>query len=169
MTMSASLDSSLARLLERATRALSIFSGISLLFMMATITVGVLTRYLLNMPITGIDEIVQMTGVGLIMLALPYATLNDAHVRVDIFDNWLGRNGRRFGDVLSRLLSGFVLLVLVDRAWDKLLDAREFEDTTNMLGMPLWPFYGMLAVGVSLCLLVFAAEIFLVISGKTEK
>lgn len=154
--MSISLNKSLARSVDRATRAFSAFAGISLLLMMATITVGVLARYLLNLPITGIDEIVQMTGVGLIMLALPYATLQDAHVRVDIFDDWLGRNCRRFGDVLSRLLCGCMLRVLVSRAWQKLLDAWEFEDTTNMLGMPLWPFYGMLAAGISLCLLVFA-------------
>ncbi|MBT9372975.1 TRAP transporter small permease [Rhizobium sp. CSW-27] len=161
--------SSLARFINRATRALSVLAGISLLFMMATITFGVMTRYLLNMPITGVDEIVQMTGVGLVMLALPYATLNDAHVRVDIFDEWLGRVGRNLGDVLSRLLSGFVLLILVSRAWDKLLDAREFEDTTNMLGLPLWPFYGMLAAGVALCALVFAIEILLILTGKAEK
>lgn len=161
--------SSLARFMDRATRALSVLAGISLLFMMATITFGVMTRYLLNMPITGVDEIVQMTGVGLVMLALPYATLNDAHVRVDIFDEWLGRVGRSLGDVLSRLLSGFVLMILVPRAWDKLLDAREFEDTTNMLGLPLWPFYGMLAAGVALCALVFAIEILLIVTGKAEK
>ena len=161
-------ESSLARSIDRATRALSVFAGISLLLMMGTISFGVLTRYLLNMPITGIDEIVQMTGVGLIMLALPYATLHGAHVRVDIFDDSLGRTGRRFGDILSRLLSGWVLLVLVSRALDKLRDAWEFEDTTNMLGMPLWPFYGMLAAGISLCLLVFAVEIVLILSGKTE-
>jgi TRAP-type C4-dicarboxylate transport system permease small subunit len=162
-------NSSLARIIDRTTSTLAILAGASLLFMMATIAIGVVTRYAFNMPITGIDEIVQMTGVGLIMLALPYATLNDAHVRVDIFDEWLGRFGRQFSDVLSRLLSGFVLLILVDRAWTKLLDAREFEDTTNMLGMPLWPFYAMLAAGVSLCLVVFAVEILLVVSGKTEK
>lgn len=164
-----SQDSSMARSIDRATRALSVFAGISLLFMMATITVGVVTRYLLNMPITGIDEIVQMTGVGLIMLALPYATLNDAHVRVDIFDEWLGKAGRCLGDILSRLLSGFVLLILVSRASDKLLEAWEFEDTTNMLGLPLWPFYGLLAAGAALCVLVFAVEILLIIGGKTDK
>lgn len=164
-----SQDSSMARSIDRATRALSVFAGISLLFMMATITVGVVTRYLLNMPITGIDEIVQMTGVGLIMLALPYATLNDAHVRVDIFDEWLGKAGRRLGDILSRLLSGFVLLILVSRASGKLLEAWEFEDTTNMLGLPLWPFYGLLAAGAALCVLVFAVEILLTIGGKTDK
>lgn len=167
--MTTSQSSSLARILDRATGGLALLAGASLLFMMATIAVGVVMRYAFNMPITGVDEIVQMTGVGLVMLSLPYATRNNAHVRVDIFDERLGRHGRRFGDILSRLLSGFVLLILVDRAWSKLLDAREFGDTTNMLGMPLWPFYAMLAAGVSLCLVVFAVEIILIVGGKAEK
>jgi TRAP-type C4-dicarboxylate transport system permease small subunit len=145
-----------ARSIDRATQTLSVISGLSLLFMMATITIGVLARYLFNLPITGIDEIVQMSGVAVIMLALPYATLHDAHVRVDIFDAVLGRTGRRIGDVISRIVSGFVLVVLVDRAWDKMLDAYEFDDTTNMLSLPMWPFYGVLVAGVSLCLVVFA-------------
>ncbi len=158
-----------ARSIERATKALSALAGISLIFMMAAITIGVLTRYLLNRPITGVDEIVQMAGVALVMLALPYATLHGAHVRVDIFDDALGRLGRAVGDVFSRLVSGFVLVVLVDRAWDKTLDAYEYADTTNMLGMPVWPFYGVLMMGVALCLVVFAAELVLIFTGRTQE
>ncbi len=158
-----------ARSIERATKALSALAGISLLFMMAAITIGVLTRYLLNRPITGVDEIVQMAGVALVMLALPYATLHGAHVRVDIFDDALGRFGRAAGDVFSRLVSGVVLVVLVDRAWDKTLDAYEYADTTNMLGMPVWPFYGVLMMGVALCLVVFAAELVLIFTGRTQE
>lgn len=144
-------------------------SGISLLLMVVVITLSVVTRYLFNSPLTGSDEIVQMTGVVLIMLALPCATLQGAHVRVDIFDHALGKLGRSFGDVLSRLVSGFVLAMLAYRAWGKMIDAYEFEDTTNMLSLPLWPFYGVLAAGIALCLVIFSAEIALIVSGKTEE
>jgi TRAP-type C4-dicarboxylate transport system permease small subunit len=81
-----------------------------------------------------------MTGIALIMFALTHATLHGAHVRVEIFDHALGHFGRVAGDVLARLLSGFVLVMLVSRAWDKMLDAYEYADTTNMLSLPLWPF-----------------------------
>ncbi|MBW8444492.1 MAG: TRAP transporter small permease [Arenimonas sp.] len=158
-----------ARSIDRATKALSVVAGISLLFMMAVITISVLTRYLLNNPITGSDEIVQMTGVALVMLALPYATLHGAHVSVDIFDHALGRFGRMAGDVLARLLTGFVFAVLVERAWAKMLDAHEFGDTTNMLGLPVWPFYGILAAGISLCLIVYALELVLIVRGEREE
>lgn len=157
-----------ARSVDRATKALSALAGISLLFMVAVITVSVLARYLFDNPITGSDEIVQMTGVALIMFALPHATLNGAHVRVDIFDHVLGRFGRLAGDVLARLLSGFVLVILVSRAWDKMLDAYEYADTTNMLSLPVWPFYGILAAGIALCLVVYAVELALILVWGQE-
>ncbi|MCJ8520901.1 TRAP-type C4-dicarboxylate transport system permease small subunit [Pseudorhizobium tarimense] len=158
-----------ARQAGRAPRLLSVLAGVSLLFMMAVITVSVLARYLFNSPITGVDEIIQLTAVCVVMLALPYATLQGAHVRVDIFDQLLGRWGRLIGDVLARVLSGIVLAILADRAWSKMLDAYEYEDTTNMLGLPIWPFYGILAAGIALCLMVYAVELFrIIVSGEKE-
>jgi TRAP-type C4-dicarboxylate transport system, small permease component len=161
--------SSVVRSLDRATRFLSALAGISLIFMMAIIAINVVTRYLLNSPMTGAEEIVQMTGIAVIMLALPYATHQGAHVRVDIFDYALGHFGRMAGDVLARLLTGGVLAVVVHKAWAKMLDAHEFGDTTNMLGLPVWPFYGILAAGLALCVLVYAVELVLIISGKQEQ
>ncbi|WP_159952468.1 TRAP transporter small permease [Rhizobium sp. 18065] len=158
----------LARLLDRATKTLSALAGVSLLFMVVVITISVLTRYLFNSPITGSDEIVQMTGVAVIMLALPYATAHGAHVRVDIFDHVLGHWGRLGGDVLSRLLSGFVFAILANRAWEKMLDAHEYGDTTNMLQIPMWPFYAILVAGISLCLVVYAVELVLIVVRGRE-
>lgn len=148
-----------ARSIGRAASVLSTIAGISLLFLMAAITVSVLARYLFNSPVTGIDEIIQLTAVSVVMLALPHATLSGAHVQVDIFDQLLGRWGRLVGDVLARCLSGFVLAILANRAWGKMLDAYEYEDTTNMLGLPIWPIYGVLTTGIALCLVVYAVEL----------
>lgn len=158
-----------ARSIDRATKVLSVLAGVSLLFMVAVITVSVFARYLFNNPITGSEEIVQMTGVALVMLALPYATLHGAHVSVDIFDHALGRFGRMAGDVLARLLAGVVFAVLVERAWAKMLDALEYGDATNMLGLPVWPFYGILAAGIALCLIVYAVELLLIVCGERDE
>lgn len=160
--------SGVARSLDRATLALSAVAGISLLFMMAVIALNVISRYLLNSPMTGADEIVQMTGVAVIMLALPYATRQQAHVRVDIFDHALGKYGRMAGDILARLLTGGMLAVVVDRAFAKMTDAYEYSETTNMLGLPIWPFYGILAAGLTLCVLVYAVELILIVTGRQK-
>ncbi|MDS9468905.1 TRAP transporter small permease [Paracoccus sp. MBLB3053] len=145
--------------LDRATLWLAVLAAGALIFMVVTISAGVILRYAFGSPVLGLNEINQMTAVVLVMAALPYCTARAGHVGVDVFDQRIGRWGRFIGDIGSRMLSGIVLSVLVWRAVLKALDAREFEDTTNMLGLPIWPFYGVLALGMALCVLVFAVQI----------
>jgi TRAP-type C4-dicarboxylate transport system permease small subunit len=149
----------MSRFLDRATLWLAMLAAGALIFMVAAISVGVVLRYAFGTPVLGLNEINQMTAVVLVMAALPYCTAQGGHVGVDVFDKAIGRWGRFVGDLGSRLLSGFVLSVLVRRAVLKALDAYEFRDTTNMLGLPIWPFYGILALGMALCVLVFAVQI----------
>ncbi|MFZ2101672.1 MAG: TRAP transporter small permease [Oricola sp.] len=150
-------------LLGRATLVLAGIAGAFLLFMVALIGFGVIMRYVVGQPILGVNEILQLTAVALAMLAMPYATQSGAHVRADILDPALGRWGRLAGDIITRVLSIIALCVLIDRAWGKAADALEFGDSTNMLGLPLWPVFGMIAAGMSLCVLVFAAQILVVL------
>jgi len=155
-----------ARALGRATLALTWIGALCLLGMMALIFVGVFMRYALGAPILGLNEIVQLAAVALVMSALPYCTARGGHVGVDVFDRAIGRWGRLAGDVISRVLSGSVLGVLCWRATLKSLDALEWGDATNMLGLPIWPFYAILAAGTALCVAVFAAELVLILTGK---
>ncbi len=138
-------------------------AGISLLFMVVLISVGVVLRYLFATPILGINEIVQLNSVAVVMLALPWATAEGAHVRVDVLDRAIGRFGRFAGDVLSRALSAFVLAVLVLRAALKALDALKYGDATNMLSLPIWPFYAILSLGMALCVLVLIGQLVLIL------
>jgi TRAP-type C4-dicarboxylate transport system permease small subunit len=148
-----------SRLFDRANLILAMAAGVSLLFMVVLISVGVVLRYALAMPILGLNEIVQLTSVAVVMLALPWATAEGVHVRVDVLDKTIGRTGRYLGDLLSRALSAFVLAVLVWRSALKAIDALEYGDATNMLGLPIWPFYAILALGMTLCAIVLIAQI----------
>lgn len=145
-------------LTDRATLILASVAGVFLVGMTALISVAVVMRYIFASPILGVNEIVQLIAVALAMLALPYATQTGKHVRADIFDPMIGRWGRFVGDLVTRALSMGALWFLVNRAWAKMLDTREFGDTTNMLALPLWPFYGLIALGMALCIVVFALQ-----------
>ena len=151
----------------QATRVLAALAGVILLFMVGLIGFGVVMRYVVGQPVLGINEIVQLAAVALAMLALPYTTHVRGHVRADIFDRPLGPRGRFVGDLLTRALSIITLWVLAGRAWDKALDAFEFGDETNMLGLPIWPVYGFVAVAVGLALVVLALQFLsILVSGK---
>ena len=139
-------------------------------FLVALVFVAVLLRYVANSPILGINEIVQLVAVAVVMLALPWCTDRNGHVRADVFDGAIGRHGRFAGDIFSRCLSAFVLSVLVYRSWLKLLDAREFEDVTTMLSLPIWPFYGMMVASIGLCVLVLVLQIAVIlVTGEEMK
>jgi TRAP-type C4-dicarboxylate transport system permease small subunit len=144
---------------DRATLILAAAAGVSLLFMVVLVAAGVVLRYAFALPILGLNEIVQLNSVVVLMLALPWATAEGAHVRVDVLDRAIGRWGRLFGDLASRALSALVLGVLAWRAALKALDALKYGDATNMLGLPIWPFTLTLALGMALCAAVFAVQI----------
>lgn len=143
---------------------LTAVAAICLIAIVAIVSVGVVMRYVFGAPLLGVNEFVQLTAVALVMAALPFCTARNDHVAVDVFDDMLGRRGRLAGDVISRLLSGIMLGLLAQRAVIKALDAWEWGDATNMLRIPIWPFYVVLAVGAGLCVLVMAAQLVLTIT-----
>jgi TRAP-type transport system small permease protein len=154
-----------SKVFDRATLILAMAAGVSLLFMVVLIAAGVLLRFAFAQPILGLNEIVQLNSVAVVMLALPWATSEGAHVRVDVLDKAIGRAGRYAGDLMSRALSVFVLAVLVWRAALKALDALKYGDATNMLGLPVWPFYAILALGMALCVVVLAVQVVALLAG----
>lgn len=149
--------------LNKLTLYLTVVGGVCLLAIVAIVTLGVVMRYAFETPLLGINEFVQLTAVALVMTALPFCTEQEDHVAVDVFERALGRWGRFLGDILTRLLSGFVLAILAQRAVLKAFDAWEWGDATNMLRIPVWPFYMTLAVGSGLCVLVFVFQLLVIL------
>ena len=126
-------------------------------------------RYVFSAPILGGNEIVQLVSVALVMLAMPAAAQSDDHVRVDVFDGRLGRWGRFLADILSRAVSVYLLWLLTSRSWAKMWDAVEFGDATNMLSIPLWPFYGLLSLGALLYAIVLGLQLLDVIRATVPQ
>ena len=141
-----------------AVRLLTLLSSLALAVLLVATFASVVMRYVFSAPILGGNEIVQLVSVALVMLAMPAAAQNDDHVRVVAFDSRLGRWGRFAADILSRVVSVYLLWLLTSRSWAKMWDAVEFGDATNMLSIPLWPFYGLLGLGALLYAIVLAIQ-----------
>lgn len=144
---------------EWAVRILNILSSVALAVLLVATFVGVIMRYVFAAPILGSNEIIQLASVALVMLAMPSAAQQEEHIRVDVFDGVIGPVGRFIGDILSRGIATYLLGLLTLRAWAKLQDAAEFGDATNMLSIPLWPFYGLLALGATLYAIVLILQL----------
>lgn len=149
----------------RADTWLATVSALILAFMMMFVVVGAILRYAFNAPIVGGNEVLELASVAIVMLAVPYCTLQDAHVRIDLLDRPLGRTGRALTEVLYRAIAIVVLWFLVTSYLARTRDAQEFEDVTNMLGVPLWPFYALIVFGMGLYGLIMALQ--LVMLGRS--
>ena len=145
---------------ERILEGTALLSGITMIAMMLLVTISVFFRYTLNQPILGSQELVQMGMVLVVMLAMPYTAYHSLHIRVDIFDKLLGRVGRYVCDIIARALGIGVLAILVNKAWDKALDAHEYEDVSNMLQLPFWVAYAAISIGMACYALVLAYQLY---------
>jgi TRAP-type transport system small permease protein len=141
-------------------RCLAWVSGLLLVGIMLLMTTDVFFRYILNQPIVGVQELVQLGIALVVMLAMPHCARQNSHIKVDVFDQVLGPRGRAFGDGLSRLVGACVLALLVYKASLKALDAWEYEDVTNMLELPVWPVYAAISLGMGLYVLVLLLELY---------
>jgi len=140
-------------------KALAVISGIALFLLMCLVSYTVFRRYVMNNPVLGDAELVQIGMSLVVMMAMPYATFSGAHIRVDIFDRKIGAWGRYLGDVMARSLGAFFLFLLIQKTWDKALDAHEYGDVTNMIEIPVWIAYGAITVGMGGYALVLIAQL----------
>jgi len=145
---------------ERLLRGVALAGGLVLIAIMLLISAAVFARYVVNQPILGDQELVEIGMSLVVMMAMPFAALKGAHIRVDILDGAIGRRGRFWGDVFARVVSCFVLFLLIRKTWEKAWDAREYGDVTNMIEIPVWIAYGAISVGMGLFAMVLAGQLF---------
>jgi len=136
-------------------RAASIVLGMMMLFIFG----GAISRYAFNAPIAGGNEIIEMASVAVVMLGVAYCTKRDAHVRIDLLDPILGRRGRAFGNALYQFLGTIVLAFLVKAYIFRTWEAWQYQDHSNMIGIPLWPFYGLIIAGMGMYCAILIAQL----------
>ena len=140
-------------------RGVAHLGGLVLFVIMLLVSTTGFYRYVLNQPILGDQELVEIGMSLVVMMAMPFAALKGAHIRVDILDEAIGKAGCFLGDVFTRTVSCFVLFLLIRKTWDKTWDAHKYGDVTNMIEIPVWIAYGAITAGMGLFALVLAVQL----------
>lgn len=117
-------------------------------------------RYLLNRPIIGSVELVELMMIAVIFSSIPLMTRARGHITVDGFSHLFSaravRLQDRFGALIATAVSGFLAWV----TWAKAESTAEYGDITAMLGIPLAPFVYFMAVMLALDAVCQAANFF---------
>ena len=159
MTGNGSLMAGVQDYPERLLKWAAYLGGLVLFAIMLLVTTSVLFRYVLNEPILGDQELVEIGMSLVVMMAMPFSALKNSHIRVDVLDGAIGPWGRFGGDVLARCVSSCVLLLLIQKTYGKALDARKYGDVTNMIELPVWVAYAAITGGMGLFALVLVGQL----------
>jgi TRAP-type C4-dicarboxylate transport system permease small subunit len=112
---------------------------------MLLLTVGdVVLRSLVNLPVRGVYELVELLLAGTFFLALPAVFLRDENILVNTIDDY----APRLVPLLKRVAELIAVVVLVVMAWRGFIaakDSYEFHDVTADLGLPrVWHWIAVL-------------------------
>lgn len=151
----------LRRGLTAAATAAALLAGLLLLAAIGVTTASVLRGALLDRPILGDSEIVEMLLGVAVALCLPLCEMRGAHVMVDVFTQRLPPRALAGLDALMRGIAAAVVAVLAWRLAIGGFNMWERERETMFLLIPYWWGYAGAAAGMTLwtlCAAFVAAE-----------
>lgn len=129
---------SVINLIRSFIRVWALLGGVLLIGIVLMTAYSATTNLLFNAPIAGDFEIVEM-GVSLAIFAfLPFCQLTKANVSVDIFTMRAGPRLRVVMALFASLIAILFAILLFWRMSVGMLDYREYEEYTAILGIPLW-------------------------------
>ena len=126
--------------------------------MMLLTVADVTLRALVNRPIVGTFDLIQLGLACTIYLALPAVFLRDEHLVVDVIDHFVGNRAVRVLDWLGVAVSLGVLVLMLWQMVPLARDMQEFGDVTADLSIPKIVYWIPVLVGVgasALAALVF--------------
>ena len=136
-------------------RLMAIVGGAMLMCLMALTVVAVTLRKF-NDPILGTQDLSEAGLTIVVFFAMAYSGWTGGHIAVDLIGNFVSARRLAVMDAAVRIVCGLFFLVVAWQSLGQGFDALEFGDGFNLLDIPHFPFYFVIAFGslVFACVLV---------------
>jgi TRAP-type C4-dicarboxylate transport system permease small subunit len=142
-----------ARVLGAANRVLAMIAGMVIAGIGITITANVILRTQ-GAAIFGVEEIIQISMIPVIFLAIAYCSQIDGHITVDILHPLLPQWIWTITEPVVRLTSAAVFFALAYKGAHAAQEATLYGETTNLRRFPLGPAWWTLSGGAALAGLI---------------
>lgn len=152
--------SGIVRATDVVSTAAAFLAGAVLVLLMLLTTADVAGRYFFNAPINGVFDLTHFAVSIMVYLGLAYCGVRGAHVAIELLYDKLPQFAR---GPLTRLtnLAGCVLFGLISwRTVIQALDVREMGEASQMMEIPLFPLYCVVAFGSALFAWVLGLRVF---------
>ena len=122
-------------ILQRAARPFGLVAAVVLIFMMRFTTAAVTLRQLFNTPVLGVVDVMELSLLALIYIAMPGVVLRDDNVTVDVIDHVLSRKARIALRVIGLVLALVFLSMMIVTMLPQAMDKYQFNEVTMTLGI----------------------------------
>lgn len=136
--------------LSVAGKAMAITGGLLFVALIAMSLVSIVGRKLGLGSVTGDIELMQAGTAVAATAFLPYCTLLGEHIKVDFFTENMNDSLKRTIDGVAELLLAAIAAVLAWRTVLSTLSARESQEVTTLVSLPVWIPTGLLVPGLVL-------------------
>jgi TRAP-type C4-dicarboxylate transport system permease small subunit len=127
-------------------------SALFLVAMMMITVADVIMRAVLDLPITGAYDLVQLFLVGTVFLSIPEVFLRDENIVIDFVDHIFGRTAVAILRAIANLAALAFLLLLSWRMIQPALDSMRFKETSPDLSIPMAVHWSLMIVGIVVAL-----------------
>jgi TRAP-type C4-dicarboxylate transport system permease small subunit len=159
-------DTPMAVLLRRVALWFALAGGLIASVVALNTVASIVGRALVSKPIPGDVELTQF-GIALsISLCLPWCQLHSANIIVDFFTQKLSPRRQGLLDAFGALLLALMCGLLSWRTAVGAMVVREAEETSMILGLPMWWNYALLAPGLALTALVALVQAAYLLRGR---
>lgn len=154
--------------LDRLCRILTHVGAAALAVMMLATTVDVVMRTAANRPIRGIVDLVEITVLLVVFLGLPEVFRRDEQIKVDLVDKLVPAPVLKIIHVTAAGATVFFICLLGLNLIRPLIDAYRFGDQKPDLGVPLYPFLGVIAFCLAVSLLTMVVMTIQILLDRQE-
>ena len=152
----------------KSVKALALAGGYVLVAVMLLTVVAVFSRKILNDPIIGIQDISEVSLILMVFSAMAYAGWTGGHIAVDLIADVASKPVLRIIDIVMRFIATLLLATLAWQSGHRAIEAYSDRETTNLISIPLHPFFWVITAGFGLFALTTLFLTIRAIRGDTE-
>ena len=150
----------LVRVTHLSVTASAAVAGVVLVALMFMTVADVVGRYFFNSPLNGVFDLTQFAVLIMTFLSFAYCGFRGAHVMIELLYDRIPKGAQFVCRRGANALGAVLFAVIAWRSVIQSFDVREFNETSQLLTIPFWPFYYVVAFGAGLFALVLAIKTF---------
>jgi len=135
--------------MERLVRWMALLAGATLVGLTLLTAVDVTLRAAFNAPIYGIQEVTELGLVLVTVLGIAYCAWTRAHIVIDVALGLQPRWLIKACDIVLPLVGAALMAVAAWRSLEEGAEALARAAHTNVLRIPQWPFFMLIALGLA--------------------